>query len=64
MKLTKTLGYLGLLASIIVGLGEYLLHYSTNILENSSDYEFFKFVSLENLTSVNLEIAVSLPKPN
>ena len=61
MKLTKTLGYLGLLASIIVGLGEYLLHYSTNILENSSDYEFFKFVSLENLTSGHFLAVIGLP---
>jgi len=31
----KTLGLLGLLASIIVGVGEYFLHYSPQILEHS-----------------------------
>ena len=40
MKLTKNLGYLGLIASILVGLGEYFLHYSPDILEHSKDYEF------------------------
>lgn len=61
MKLTKTLGYLGLLASIIVGLGEYLLHYSTNILGYSKDYEFFKFVSLDNLTTGHFLAVIGLP---
>lgn len=50
MKLIKTLGYLGLLASILVGIGEHLLHYSPNILGHSENYEFFKFVPLNNLT--------------
>ncbi|WP_343329437.1 DUF6796 family protein [Polaribacter staleyi] len=61
MKLTKILGYLGFLASIIVGLGEYLLHYSTNILENANEYEFFKFVSLDNLTTGHFLAVIGLP---
>jgi len=51
MRLTKTLGYLGLIASVLVGLGEYFLHYSSNILDFAADYEFFKFVPLKNLTT-------------
>ncbi len=61
MKLTKNLGYLGLVASILVGLGEYFLHYSSDILEHSKDYEFFKFVSLENLTIGHFLAVIGLP---
>lgn len=61
MKLTKILGYLGLIASILVGLGEYFLHYSTSILEHSKDYEFFKFVSLDNLTAGHFLAVIGLP---
>lgn len=61
MKLTKILGYLGLVASILVGLGEYFLHYSSGILEHSKDYEFFKFVSLNNLTTGHFLAVIGLP---
>ncbi len=61
MKLTKTLGYLGLIASILVGLGEYFLHYSTNILGHSENYEFFKFVPLDNLTTGHFLAVIGLP---
>lgn len=61
MKITNILGYLGLIASIIVGLGEYLLHYSSSILEHSNDYEFFKFVPLENLTIGHFLAIIGLP---
>ena len=61
MKLTKTLGYLGLIASILVGLGEYFLHYSTSILEHSENYEFFKFVSLDNLSAGHFLAVIGLP---
>ncbi len=62
MKLTKILGLLGLLASILVGLGEYLLHYSPAILESSQDdYEFLKFVSLDNLTTGHFLAVIGLP---
>ncbi|MDB2462820.1 hypothetical protein N9W61_01815 [Algibacter sp.] len=61
MKLTKTLGYLGLLASILVGLGEYFLHYSTNILEYSENYEFFKFVPLNHLATGHFLAVIGLP---
>ena len=61
MKLTKTLGFLGLLASILVGLGEYFLHYSSNILDFATDYEFFKFVPLENLTTGHFLAVIGLP---
>lgn len=61
MKLTKILEYLGLIASIIVGLGGYFLHYSTSILEHSKDYEFFKFVSLNNLTAGHFSTIIGVP---
>lgn len=61
MKLTRTLGYLGLIASILVGLGEYLLHYSTNILEYATNYEFFKFVPFDNLRTGHFLAVIGLP---
>ncbi len=61
MKLTKILGYLGLIASILVGFGEYFLHYSPNILEYSKNYEFFKFVSLQYLTIGHFLAVIGLP---
>ncbi|GER58120.1 DUF6796 family protein [Patiriisocius marinus] len=61
MKLTKKLGYLGLMASILVGLGEYFLHYSPDILEHSKDYEFFEFVSLNHLTIGHFLSVIGLP---
>jgi hypothetical protein len=61
MKLTKTLGYLGLVASILVGLGEYFLHYSLEILGHAENYEFFKFVSLNNLTTGHFLSVIGLP---
>ncbi len=61
MKLTKTLGYLGLVASILVGLGEYFLHYSSNILGHAENYEFFKFVSLDNITTGHFLAVIGLP---
>lgn len=61
MKLTKFLGYLGLIASILVGLGEYFLHYSPSIMEHSMDYEFFKFVPKENLTTGHFLSVIGLP---
>ena len=61
MQLTKILGYLGLIASILVGLGEYFLHYSPSILEHSEDYEFFKFVASEHLTTGHFLAVIGLP---
>jgi len=61
IKTTKVLGYLGLFASILVGLGEYFLHYSDSILEYAENYEFFKFVSLNNLTIGHFLAVIGLP---
>ena len=61
MNTTKILGYLGILASIIVGLGEYFLHYSPNILNHAENYEFFKFVLLNNLTIGHFLAVIGLP---
>ncbi|QNK77904.1 hypothetical protein H7F37_02090 [Winogradskyella sp. PAMC22761] len=51
MQLTKFLGYLSLVAFILVGLGEYFLHDSTKILGHSEAYAFFEYVALEHLTA-------------
>lgn len=61
MKLTKTLGYFGLIASILVGIGEYLLHYSPSILDASKEYDFFKSVSLDHLTLGHFIAIIGIP---
>ena len=55
------LGFLGLAASILVGIGEYLLHYSPMILDHAQNYEFLKFVSPENLSLGHLFSIIGLP---
>lgn len=59
--MTKTLGYLGLLATILVGLGEYFLHYSPQIFEHSENYEFLFYVPLTNLTIGHFLAVIGLP---
>lgn len=49
MQLTKNLGYLGLLGAILVGMGEFYLHYSPNVLSAKGEFSFFEFVPVENL---------------
>lgn len=61
MKLTKTLGVLGLFATILVGLGEYLLHYSPHILEATENYAFFKYVPLDHLTKGHFIAIIGIP---
>ncbi len=61
MKTTRLLGYLGILASILVGTGEYLLHYSNHVLDFAANYEFLKFVSIENLKTGHFLALVGLP---
>ncbi|MEO9512199.1 MAG: DUF6796 family protein [Flavobacteriaceae bacterium] len=57
----KLLGYLGLTGSILVGLGEYSLHYSTNILGHAEHYEFFRFVDLDRMTLGHFLSIIGLP---
>jgi len=57
----KLLGYLGLIGSLLVGIGEYLLHYSTNILGHAENYEFFAFVDLNNMTLGHFFAVTGLP---
>jgi len=59
--MTKTLGFLGLLATFLVGLGEYFLHYSPQIFEHSENYEFLFYVPLTNLTIGHFLAVVGLP---
>ena len=61
MNTTKILGYLGLLAAVLVGVGEYFLHYSANVLEYGKNYEFFKFVPAGNLSIGHFLAVIGLP---
>lgn len=45
----KQAWYIGLAASIIVWIGEFLLHYSPKILEVNDLFDYFAFVPLEHL---------------
>ena len=57
----KVLGYLGLIGSILVGFGEYLLHYSANILDYAENYEFLSFVDLDSMTTGHFLAVIGLP---
>lgn len=48
-QITRLLGYAGILASILVGTGEYLLHYSPHIFDKGSEFSFFSYVDTNNL---------------
>lgn len=61
MQLTKLLGILGLIGSILVGLGEYFLHYSPTILEQADNYEFLGYVTLENLKTGHFLAIIGIP---
>ncbi|WP_026231806.1 DUF6796 family protein [Neolewinella persica] len=48
-KIVLITGLLGLLASITVGFGEFLLHYSSTMTENTGNYHFFASIPKQNL---------------
>ena len=54
-------GYFGLIASIVVGTGEFFLHYSPNIVGHAGNYEFFKFVPNDNLTIGHFLAVIGIP---
>jgi len=49
-KNIRFFGLLGLLASIMVGIGEFLVHYTPGFLENSKEFAFFLTVPESKLT--------------
>lgn len=61
MKTTRHLGVLGLLATVLVGLGEYFLHYSNQVIDHAENYEFLKFVSIQNLKTGHILAILGLP---
>lgn len=61
MQLTKNLGYLGLLGAILVGIGEFYLHYSTNVLTAKGEFNFFEWVPLENLKVGHFIAIIGIP---
>ncbi len=60
-KIILITGYLGLLASILVGAGEFFLHYSPQIIGHAADYAFFAYVPNENLTIGHFLAVVGIP---
>ncbi|SDR67955.1 hypothetical protein SAMN05216503_0343 [Polaribacter sp. KT25b] len=54
-------GLLGLFASIIVGAGEFLLHFSPQIIGNAENYQFFQFVSENNLITGHFLAVFAIP---
>lgn len=61
IKLTRNLGYLGLLGSISVGLGEFYLHYSSQVLSSVEAFQFFKFVPIPHLKLGHFLVLAGLP---
>jgi hypothetical protein len=54
-------GIIGLIASITVGLGEFLLHYSKQLIGNAENYNFFTFVPKKNLIYGHLLAVIGTP---
>lgn len=54
-------GFIGLAAAIIVGLGEFYLHYSPQIIGHAANYQFFKFVPIEHLPIGHFLAVFGLP---
>lgn len=54
-------GILGLFGSILVGIGEFYLHYSPQIIGNAENYEFFKYVPNDNLTIGHFLAVIGIP---
>lgn len=61
MKLTRNLGYLGLIGAILVGIGEFNLHYSAYVLTTKGEFNFFEFVPIENLKFGNFIAIIGIP---
>lgn len=60
-KITLITGFLGLFGSVLVGFGEFFLHYSPQVLGHGENYEFFKFVSQDNLITGHFMAVVGVP---
>jgi hypothetical protein len=61
MQLIKTLGYLGLLGAILVGVGEFYLHYSPQVMSAGEEFYFFQFVSISHLKLGHFLAVIGLP---
>lgn len=61
MTTIKWLGVSGLIASILVGFGEFYLHYSPNVLAHKEAFEFFQDVSKTHLTIGHWLIIIGIP---
>lgn len=61
MKTTKILGFLGLMATVLVGLGEYNLHFSQEVINQADNYQFLKFVPKKNLFLGHFLAIIGLP---
>lgn len=61
MNLTKNLGYLGLIGTILVGIGEFYLHFSSNVLTAEGSFNFFEYVPIENLKIGHFLSIIGIP---
>lgn len=61
MTTIKWLGVSGLVASFLVGLGEFYLHYSPNVLAHKESFAFFQDVSKTHLTIGHWLIILGIP---
>jgi hypothetical protein len=61
MQLTKNLGYLGLLGAILVGFGEFYLHYSPDVLNAKGNFAFFEYVPIEHLKIGHFLAIIGIP---
>ncbi len=57
----KASGYAGIIAAILVGIGEFFLHYSPNILNIEGSFDFLAAVPVENLMIWHLFVLAGIP---
>ncbi|MGJ8761010.1 DUF6796 family protein [Polaribacter sp. AHE13PA] len=54
-------GILGILGSVLVGIGEFLLHFSPHIIGNADNYQFFQFVPKNSLITGHFLAVLGVP---
>lgn len=55
------LAVFGIITSMLVGISEFYLHYSPNVLGFEEQFQFFQEVSLENLEKGHWFILIGIP---
>ena len=61
LRITRIAGYVGLFAALLVGVGEFLVHYSAGGYQSDIPYQLYEFVSPGRLNFGHFLIIAGLP---